>query len=294
VAIDLEILKTGRESPGGTELLDSMVAAIERSDVSISVTNSYWGHARWLMLYGVGAADRAAARDAQLRNGGHALLWDLGYFGRAKRGGYMRVSIDHQHPQAWLDRTTPRGERWEAHGIALSERFDASGHIVLVGCGVKSHRFLGTHGWEQRKLNELRQRFPATRIIYRPKPGSRGPNLDCDTDASSSAESLLACASLVVCRHSNFAVDAIVAGVPFECEDGAAAWIKGKPITKESRLDFLRRLCWWQWKATEADQFWKFFREIAISEDQRGRWQADTPRLVELRHTTRPRCISAS
>ncbi|MFA6063880.1 MAG: hypothetical protein WC736_14935 [Gallionella sp.] len=260
--MDFEILRTGTESASGLSILKSVYAAMIQSKMSVKVTKSFQGGANWLMLYGVGAKDRSTARDKQLASGNHALLWDLGYFGRKKATGYMRVSIDHQHPQAWLDRTVPNPKRWEVHGINLREDANPDGHIVLAGCGQKSHVFLGTHGWEKFKIDQLRERFPDRRIIYRPKPGSHAVTLDCETDSTSLIAHVLKGAALVVSRHSNVSCDAIIAGVPFECDDGAAAWLKGKPYTPENRLDFLRRLSFWQWKSDEAMKFIKFFSEV--------------------------------
>lgn len=228
--------------------------------------SQYQGGAPWLALYGVGATDRSRARDAQVASGGYALCWDLGYFGRTKVTGYLRVSINHHHPQAWLSRTEPKPERWEAHGIELREDYSPAGPIVLVGVGPKSHKFLGTQGWELSKLKELRARFPGRRIVYRPKPGSPGAALDCETDNRPKIEDVLKGAALVVCRHSNVAVDAAIAGVPIECEDGAAIWLQGKPYTRETRLDFLRRLSWWQWCPSEAVQFLGFLKELTANE----------------------------
>ena len=70
-------------------------------------------------------------------------------------------------------------------------------------------------------------------------------------------------ARLVVCRHSNVAVDAVIAGVPVECEDGAAYWLRDKPYTPEVRRDFLDRLAWWQWKPEECMKAWEFIRRMA-------------------------------
>jgi hypothetical protein len=66
----------------------------------------------------------------------------------------------------------------------------------------------------------------------------------------------------VCCFHSSVAVDAVVAGVPYEAEEGAATWLLGKPFTTESRLDFMRRLAWWQWRPSEAPLAWAFFKRI--------------------------------
>ena len=79
--------------------------------------------------------------------------------------------------------------------------------------GKKSRVFLGAGDCELRKASELQQRFPGRSIIVRQKR------------AQVPIDQALRGASLVVCHHSNCAVDAIIAGVPFECEDGAAYWL---------------------------------------------------------------------
>lgn len=262
MAFDLEILRTGQESKSGTAMLDALHNAARMLSIPVTLTQAYRGRSQWLALFGVGARDRSQARDNQVRSGRHALCWDLGYFGRTKVTGHLRVAIDHHHPQGWLSRTPPKPERWEAQGIALREDADPAGHIVLVGLGPKSHTFLGTHGWEKRKYDELRIRFPKRRIVYRPKPNRPALNLGCEVNQHAPIGEVLRGASLVVCRHSNVAVDAVIAGVPIECEDGAAEWLTGQPYTRETRLDFLRRLSWWQWMPSEAVPFLKFLQEV--------------------------------
>lgn len=215
----------------------------------------------WLMLWGVGREAHARAREAQIRAGGHAALWDMGYFRRGKDGGYVRVSVDSWHPERWLDKTTNDPCRWRALGIELREDADPRGPIVLVGMSPKSHAFLGTTDWERHKFAELRQRFPDRKIVFRPKPGRAFSKLPCEL-ARGPIQGVLRGASLVVCRHSNVACDAVVAGVPFECEEGAAKWLEGQAYTREVRQDFLYRLAWWQWLPQEARQAWDFLLKV--------------------------------
>jgi hypothetical protein len=214
------------------------------------------------MVWGAGSADNANAIAQQLRRGKTAIAWDYGYFSRAKSGGYLRVSINDWHPQNWLDRTPAHPARWEHHGIALREDMDPEGHIILVGLGPKSHKFLRSAGWEERRLRELQEQFPGRRIVYRPKPGRSHTALQCETVTEGSIEELLKGASLVVCRHSNVAVDATIAGVHFQCEDGAAQWLTQRPYTPANRLDFLRRLAHWQYLPEESAEAWKFLRSM--------------------------------
>ena len=71
-------------------------------------------------------------------------------------------------------------------------------------------------------------------------------------------------ASLVVCSHSNVAVDACIAGIPVDCTDGAALALykDNQNPTVERRLEFLRSLAWWQWSTREAPQAWEFIKGV--------------------------------
>jgi hypothetical protein len=109
-------------------------------------------------------------------------------------------------------------------------------------------------------LAKLRKRFPDRRIAYRPKRiETELPN--CSSLAGDIADAIRG-SSLVVCSHSNVAVDACFAGIPVECEDGATlALYRDNPSpTREQRLEFLRSLAWWNWSVTEASEAWKFIR----------------------------------
>jgi len=260
----VEILRGRAASSTAEPMLRGLARAARAAGDKVEETQRYTGKAQCLVLYGVGAAQHDQARRAQLKRGGHTLLFDLGYVGRAKVTGYLRASVDQDHPQALLDRTPPDPSRWNAQGINLREDADPNGVILLVGLGTKSRRYLREVDWEQRTLASLRQRFPGRTVLHRPKPHHEYPKLHCERDLTTPIDQLLRRCSLVVCRHSNVAVDAAIAGVPFETEDGAAAWLARRPFTRENRLDFLRRLAWWQWLATEADPAWKFLREFAL------------------------------
>jgi hypothetical protein len=242
-------------------MLQAMHAACAASGFKVVETERYRQAGRWLVLFGVGAAVHAAARDRHVAAGGRAVLFDLGYFGRQKITGYLKLSLDHDHPQAWLDRSPPDTSRWDAHGIRLREDADPTGPIILVGLGRKARAYLKAETWESKMLGNLRKRFPDRKIIHRPK-GKDFPTLDCPVDDTSTIEQLLKGASLAVCRHSNVAVDAAVAGVPYEAVDGAAMWLAQREYSVANRLEFLQRLCWWQWRAVEAPRAWSFVREV--------------------------------
>jgi len=262
VAPSVEILIPPSSSETALAMLHAMRDAIKQDGRELRVTAGYEGEADLLILYGVGAPDRDIARKAHVGSGRHVVCWDLAYFGRKKVTGYLRCSIDHEHPQAWLDLTPNDPGRWDALKIPLREDADEAGHILLIGLGRKSRSYLQVGNWEGKRLASLLQRFPGREIVYRPKPGSPYIELDCRADADTPIETLLRGASLVSCRHSNVAVDAIVAGVAFECDDGAAAWLRGKPYTVANRLDFLRRLAHWQYRPSEAREAWRFLKRV--------------------------------
>jgi hypothetical protein len=255
---------TKQASPTAALMLAALIEAASNDPDVTSIMDSphYTGMGDVLVLYGVGAPDRAEARRRHVRSGRRVILWDLGYFGREKLTGHLRCSIDHDHPQALLDATPPDPSRWWRLGIPLREDADPNGPILLIGLGRKSRSYLNEPDWEANKLAEIRQRYPGRRIIYRPKPGHPSPHLKLETDDHTPIDQILRGASLVVCRHSNVAVDGIVAGVPFDAEDGAATWLNGKPFTPQNRLDFLNRLAWWQWRTAEAPDAWRFLMEM--------------------------------
>lgn len=193
----------------------------------------YQGKSRVLMLWGAGHPYHARIKHSP------RVMWDLGYLHRDR---YYRVAIGRWHPTPeQIENTPPDPFRWDHLGIKLREDANPGGHVLVIGMGVKSVRFTGDAGWERRTL----ARYPGATL--RPKKGN-----------TATIEQALKGASLVVCRHSNVAVDACIAGVPFLCEDGAASWLLGKPYTPENRLDFLRRLAWWQYRPDEAREAWNF------------------------------------
>lgn len=227
----LQVIRATNESRRGLEILGAMEAAAPETDM--------------LMMWGVGRPGHSAHRDRAIHQGRKVLLWDLGYV-----KGYYRLSIDHDHPWRLFDQTPSSGREYPA-----TLREDAgNGPIVVVGMGRKSQSYHGLYNWESRKIAELKRRFPHVPILSRPKPRAG--------DGAPAIEDALKGARLVVCRHSNVAVDAVIAGVPFECEDGAAYWLRDKPFTTENRQDFLNRLAWWQWKPQEAPQAWDFIRRM--------------------------------
>lgn len=257
----VEILRARKASTTGEPMLRAMADAARKAGDTVVETRAFQGCCDWLIVFGVGAPVNDEARHQQIALRGRVLHWDHGYVGRQKVTGYLRMSIDSDHPQQWMDRTPGDASRWLRHGIKLREDASKSGPILLIGLGRKSRAYLNTPDWERQAYEQLRKRFPGRTILFRPK-GEDDTRLPCEQDAATPIEKLLRGASLVVCRHSNVAVDAAVAGVPFEAEDGAAMWLQQREYTPENRLEFLKRLAFWQWRSIEAPQAWAFAKEI--------------------------------
>lgn len=246
----------------GEKMLNAMVAAAPRADVDVIVSKSWQGAAPVLMAYGLGHPVRRLWTEAHKKQGGRLIGWDLGYWLRdVPRTFSMRCTIDDDHPHRWIRKESP--DRWNATGIELREDHDPSGPIILVGMGRKQCVLMGIgwQDWERKKLEELKARFPGRRIVFRPKRET--DRLDGAPSILGTIEQVLQGASLVVCHHSNVAVDACIAGVPVECSDGAAyALYRDNPNpSREERAEFLRSLAWWNWNPTEALAAWWYLKE---------------------------------
>lgn len=227
-------------------MLEALYQAVKDAGDIPTITNWYTGKSEWLVLHGVGAEVNHNARQQQSKRG-HTLHIDLGYTQRMEN---MRIGIDTDHPEKWFGRTPEgsyKGEFFNDH--------DPNGPIILVGLGKKSRRYLKAHDWEARKYNELKREFPGRQIIFRPK-GQDLMTLPCKTDRVTPFEELLKGASLVVCRHSNCAIDAIIHGIPFRAEAGAATQFDG------DRVKFMNKLSRWEYSPDQAAQAWKFAKEI--------------------------------
>jgi len=256
--MDCEVILQPRTSRRGEKILRAMVETATPAGVSVYLSSEWKGRSEWLMSYGLGHVGRRPWINDHLRAGGHLIGWDLGYWGRDTPVNFsMRLTIDADHPHRLIKTMPP--ERFDNAGINLRNDADSAGPIILVGQGRKQRKFIGSGGpdWETKKLADLRVRYPGKKILYRPKVP--GESLRSCKNASGSIEQAIEGASLVVCSHSNVAVDACIAGIPVECEDGAAyaLYKNNHAPTTEQRLEFLRALAWWQWTPCESLQAWK-------------------------------------
>ena len=231
------------------------------------ITVEYVGDRHWLSVIGIGNPIYGAARDAHVASGRPVACWDMGYVGKTKDplNCYCRVSLNTDHPtDEDIETTEPNPSRWNALGTRLRNDADPNGPVIVIGMGPKSHVYVKDDEWEIRTLLATQARFPRRQVLYRPKPLRHNfvpvewPRVMDEMPIAAALRG----ASLVICRHSNVAVDACIAGVPVECEAGAAHWLYSRhPVpTVAQRLDFLHRLAWWQWRLRTRDmeKAWTF------------------------------------
>lgn len=246
----------------GQRMMEAMVATAEEAGIHVTVTQEYQGKSHWLMSWGLGHLGRRPYTDAHVRNGGRLIGWDIGYFNRDE---CMRLTIDADHPQKHLQEVSP--DRWNELGISLGSKHDPKGPIILVGLGRKSRLQFGFQGlaWEIRKLQEIRKAYPGKTVLYRPKKTERLQGLQ---SIAGPIEQAIKGASLVVCKHSNVAIDACIAGIPTVCEDGAAAAIYNNNLASPAMPDmgtrrtFLEQLAWFNWSPNEAANAWIFLKRV--------------------------------
>lgn len=248
-----------RLSAKATRMVRAMLAEAPPKTVACS---RYIGRRRGLMLYGPGSPEKLPMVRRHLKAGGRVAMWDMGYW---ERRDAMRLSIDGLHPTAEQLALAPPGPG--RRSFDLREDADSAGPILLVGLGPKSVFAYGLghlHAWERAKVADLRLRYPGREIVWRPKGRQPLPLMDLPLRHGMPIEDALRGCSLVVCKHSNVAVDACVAGVPVECEGGAALALYGETPapTREQRAELLRRLSWWEWSRFETEAAWRWIKRV--------------------------------
>lgn len=247
-----------------------MMDAFARSAPVGSMVFSRYRPCDVLLVYGLGGANRHQVGMDHVAAGGRLVALDVGYWQRVGGGRRWRVAIDGFHsPQYVMRGPDPGAARFRQAGLKVHGDRRIDGPIMLVGNAPKSNR-VGAQGWSARKARELRQAFPGREVLYRAKPKRPlEPGVDYNGVIEGGIDEALRRVSLVVCRHSNVAVDACRLGVPVVCDDGAAAAIYPQSLADyrrqpdfELRREFLHRLAWWQWSMDEGPQFWAWLEGV--------------------------------
>lgn len=258
------------ETPGYTlrakRFFKKLYNAARAAGLDAVLTNRYEpGHI--LVLYGPGGPDRWPHVQRQMANGDLLIVFDVGYWDRDEK---FRVSVNGLHPHNIMIGPHPGVDRWNRSPRRIDQYLiDETAPILLIGNAPKSIA-IGAEGWAAAKSHEIRRQFPDHKIIYRPKP-NRPPEKNVTHDVISHHPSIFQVmrkCSLVVCRHSNVAVDAATVGIPVVTDDGAASAIYPSDLIDyelqpdaPTRLEFLERLAYYQWAGDEVNDFWRWFLE---------------------------------
>lgn len=256
-----EVLLAEDLADRGRAILEAMIAA---APIPVRITpRGYKGDCEILMTYGTGHPERRPYWLQHIRTGKQGIGWDLGYWHRTD-DFQMRMTLNGDHPPSYIRAEPP--DRFNATGIQLRNEYDPKGPILLIGMGRKAACLHagGPLVWERRMHAQLRAIYPKREIVFRPKRIS-GPMIrHCRTLVGMPIERALEGTSLVVCRHSNVAIDACIAGIPVVCEDGAAAALYGRDLRnprapgEEERRRFLEGVAYWNWKPSEAGEAWTY------------------------------------
>lgn len=243
----------------------ALLKALSSSNSKAEVFTTYQPCER-LVLYGWGG-DIQQQAIAQ-HSGDYAAL-DLGYWDRAGLNSRQwRVSFNGFHsPQYIMSGPAPSASRWTSSGLQILPDRRVKGPVLLIGNGPKSNKVIPA-GWSVKKLAAIRKAFPGRKVLYRAKPGRPLEHgVKYDGLSSGDIDRAILSSSLVVCRHSNVAVDACRLGVPVVCDDGAGAAIYPSDLSQyknqpslTTRIEFLHRLAWWQWSINDIQNgaFWKW------------------------------------
>lgn len=193
--------------------------------------------------------------------GRHYAYFDMGYWDRRphanKKDGFHRLAVDAWDTRDKMLRGCPDDRfRTTRPPTELSPWLSRGQPIIVAGMSAKA---AGTHGfqpgqWEAKTEKRLRA-ITDRPLIHRAKPvGERPPG--------EPIEALLDRAHMVVSHHSNTAVDAMIAGVPFFASKGVGAILSPPKLTAEfvaspphiallDRVALLSDIAYAQWRPSE-------------------------------------------
>jgi hypothetical protein len=275
--MQVEIL-IGSMSSRGRCMMEALRDTARQAGVDAARTESYRGDRPILLTYGLGDPSRFLAFKQHRAKGGRVVIADCGYWSRKgadKSLSLQRFAVDDMHCDRMLYAAPRSLERLRQYGATAKDYWNPDGAIVVIGMGRKGclNAGCGLGEWEAKALEIARRRWPDKRIWYRPKVRREGfpplPGADA-VKTETSIYDVIHGASLVLCQHSNVAVDAIVAGIPVLAEAGAACALVGYGLENEPRIysiperqRFLEHLASWQWTPQEAAQgkVWPFLLE---------------------------------
>lgn len=269
--------------PGGSPRAASTISGIA-TIARCTPRPAYTGTKEVVFMWGPGGAQQQKIMQEHRKQGGTVIFFDLGYFHRyAGAKNCVRMSINDPHPSPKMMKLVS-DDRWPSYGIQLSNIGSPDGDILLCGTGGKSRTQYGYIGpeWENRKVRAIQNEYPTKKIYYRPKPGNT-ETIAYTIDASEGGiEQQLAGKSLVVCHHSNVAVDCAIYGV--ECVSSAGIGMALGPLpTVEERLKFLSFVANFNWRVTESQGCYNFINDNFELIKKLGRKDETTSSLWQTR-----------
>lgn len=251
---------------GGTERTSHIAAAMRdgfsRHGKNVDVRRVFRGvEGDIAIAYGwnhesVFAAYRAA--------GASYAYWDMGYWDRRpvgdKKNGLHRLAVNDWDTRATMRRNCP-DDRFRVTRTAspLSPWGSRGDQLVLAGMSGKAagtHRFKPGQ-WEA-ETDALVRSMSKRPIVHREKPAGERPT-------GEPIEAVLSRSHMVISHHSNTAVDALIAGVPFFARKGVGAIMSPPELTPEFiehppeislsvRVDLLSDIAYAQWRPSEMRQ----------------------------------------
>jgi hypothetical protein len=230
------------------------------------ITKKYTGDHHWLVVCGWGGGQQQEAFYKRRNTGRPVIVLDMSYL---KQGSTFRMSVNAFHPNDQLQFAPNDGIRFDRLGIALHERYNPDGHVVLLSVSEKTCQPFGyRHGeWERSMLEQIRSHYGSSkRVVFRPKKPEEGTIAGCVDGRDGSIDRWLDGACLAVVHHSNVALDCAVHGVPCVAVDGIGKGFWPDRIsevlpTLEQRLGYLRRVAWFDYGA-EYGEMMRFARHI--------------------------------
>lgn len=264
---------------GGTartrHVADAMTEGLKRCGVSVTVHDRWRGIAGDIAIaYGwnhepVFSAYRAA--------GLHYAYFDMGYWDRRqagdKKNGFHRLSVNSWDTADNMLRAMP-ADRFTSSGIRLKPWGSKGSVIILAGM---SNKAAGSHGfkpgqWERETEIAVRERTDRP-IIVRAKPTGDQSKIEPITD-------VLARAHMLITHHSNAAMDAMIAGVPFHARKGVGRILapddiflieRYPDIGDNERLQLMQDIAYAQWRPSEmrTGQAWDHIKWILRSTQAR-------------------------
>lgn len=238
-------------------ILQACAVGVRTIGAKTEITSDPVPDCAWAITWGLGNPETLRKAEALINQGVKVIGWDLGYWHRSAPRPHYRLSINAVHPQA-LVMGVDRPPRPAAP--KLRNDYDPNGHVLLVGMGRKSSDTYGEQlgQWERQQIQAIQKALPGRKIVFRPRPHGGLTELPGFEKVTGPIQEALRGASLAVCRHSNVAVDAIVAGIPAVADDGAAAAVCShyvrsglSPLPPEKARAFIDKLSWFQWAEDE-------------------------------------------